>query len=292
MKPVILIHKDNTELLTNSSLCLIKGEVGSGKSRLAMNIMVGLSGVSDNLGLEYIPCPIDLHVIYVSTEMSKYHLGLRYSKIINSTSIEYRDKLKFLDMCMLSIDDKFKDLKEACALFKPYVLIIDQLADFVNNVNDIEQANNLVKKLMEIMELYDCAIIGILHQNEDSGITTKARGHIGSVAEQKVVSSIAIAANSYGFKIQTTKLREGKQLRIDATFDESTGMLTQKDPKVKFDYLLTHLKFPSNASDLDNQIAKLINKSVATARNLKKEMLDENLIVSTKDGKSEVYNKI
>ena len=33
MKPLLLIKKDHTELLTNSSLMIIKGEVGSGKRR-------------------------------------------------------------------------------------------------------------------------------------------------------------------------------------------------------------------------------------------------------------------
>lgn len=287
MKPVILIQKDKTELLTNSSLCLIKGEAGSGKSRLVMNMMVGLSGIDEGLGFEYIKCPEDKHVVYISTEMSRYHMQKRLKAIIERTGKEYEKNLRFVDF--MNIENKVVELAGLCEELNPYVIIIDQIGDFVSNINDIEQCIALVNKLTNGIEKKDCAIIGILHQNEDSGISSKARGHLGSILEQKVVSSIGIASNQHGFNICTTKLREGKPFKLYAEFDESTEMLKLRD--MDNSSIVDKLVFPANASELDNQIATLLNKSIATARVVKKELLRKKVIVSAKEGKFEVFNK-
>ena len=276
MKPVILIKKDGSELLTNSSLCLIKGETGSGKSRLAMNFMVGLSGVSDDLELEYAPCPEEKTVVYISTEMSRYHLQRRYLKVLSHCPKEYENKLKFFDFNGSS--DLLADLKEVAKHTNPYVIIIDQLGDFLSNINDIEQSTLLIKELMNGLEKYDCAIIGILHQNEDSGLQTKARGHIGSLLEQKVVSSIAIADRRDYFVIETTKLREGKPLKIYAVFNEETEMLSKKTNE----NLLERISFPCTASEFDNQLMKLTNRSANTAKKIRQTWEQENKIIQSK----------
>lgn len=289
MRPLILIKKDSSELLVNSSLCLIKGEVGSGKSRLAMNLMVGLSGVGDNLGLEYNPCPEDKYVIYISTEMSRYHLQRRLLKVLEESKDGFESRLKFVDFAFVPAEEKITELRELCKEFPPYVIIIDQLGDFVTNINDIEQSTELVKQLMNGIEKYDCGIIGIIHQNEDSGINSKARGHIGSIFEQKVVSSIAISDTAKGFTIQTTKLREGKQIRFNATFDESTEMLKYTEV-LKDEDILSKINFPCTASQLDEQVSKITKMSIPTARNIKKRLVEEGKIKSIKEGKNEIYN--
>ena len=287
MKPVILIKKDKSELLTNSSLCLIKGETGSGKSRLAMNIMVGLSGVDESLDFQYAKCPEDKHVVYISTEMSRYHLQKRLKAILAKTGLEYEKNLRFVDF--MGIDDKIGELKQLCEELNPYIIIIDQIGDFVLNINDIEQCIKLVNQLANGLEKNDCAIIGILHQNEDSGINSKARGHLGSILEQKVVSSIAISANSSGFNIKTTKLREGIPIQMNAEFDEETEMLKIKNKDNTS--IVDKLTLPCNASDLDSQICKLTSKAITTARSIKKDLLNKGVLVVEKEGKFEVFKK-
>ena len=145
MKPVILIKNNQSEILTTNSICLLKGEVGSGKSRLAMNIMVGLSGTAEGLNLEYTKCPDDKHVIYLSTEMSPYHLQRRLLKVLSITGKEYQDKLKVFDIN--GVNKLSEEIKEICSKYNPYVIIIDQLADFLTDVNSIEQSKQLLEYL-------------------------------------------------------------------------------------------------------------------------------------------------
>lgn len=288
MKPLLLIKKDQTELLTNSSLMIIKGEVGSGKSRVAMNFMVGFSGVPEDLEFEYEPCPDGKHVIYISTEMSRYHLQKRLLKILELTPPEYEEKLVMLDAMML--DNKISELEEICKLYPPHVIIIDQLADLVNNINDITEATNLIKKLSNGLEMFDCGIIGIIHQNEDSQHSSKARGHLGSVFEQKVVSSLAISDNSNRFKIRTTKVREGKPIQFDAVFNEETTMLSRIEIPKGID-LINRLVLPATRAEVYNQLKGPTNRtSAATLKPILDKLIEEKFLIETAKGKSSIIS--
>lgn len=290
MKPLLLIKKDKTELLTNSSLMIVKGEVGSGKSRLAMNFMVGFSGVKEDLEFEYEPCPEGKHVIYLSTEMSRYHLQKRLLKVLESVPPEYESKLVFLDAMML--EDKLADLEEICKKYPPHVIIIDQLGDLVTDINNIAEATNSIKRLANGIEKTDCGIIGIIHQNEDSGISSKARGHLGSAFEQKVVSSMAISDHSKGYKIKTTKVREGKHINIDAVFNETTSML-KLIVIPKDDDLVDQLKTPCNRSALYDQLKSLTKKtSPTTLKEMTNDLIKKGLLKETVNGKSSIIEKI
>ena len=287
MKPVILIKQSESELLTNSSLMLIKGEVGSGKSRLAMNLMVGLLTGKEDLHLEYTICPKDKYILYISTEMSKYHLQRRLLKVLEQVPEELHERLIFLDSVEDTVEQKLPELTKAVKEYPPHVIIIDQLADFVTNINDIEQANNIITKLMNGIEKTDCAIIAIVHQNEDSGLDSKARGHLGSVFEQKVVSSIAISDNRKGFTIKSTKIREGKQLALKAEFNEKTEMLKLKS---EVEVNLSELTYPITREDLIEYLNKQFECAKSTSATHIAKYLEEGILTSFKDGKFTKYN--
>lgn len=286
MKPIILIKHEKTELLTNSSLMLIKGEVGSGKSRLAMNMMLGLLTGKEDLELEYEVCPSDKYVVYISTEMSKYHLQRRLLKVLSKVPENKHDQLIFLDSVNVSIEDKLKDLQEIVQTYPPHVIIIDQLADFVANINEIEQSSKLINSLMNGLEKSDCAIIGIVHQNEDSGLDSKARGHLGSMLEQKVVSSLAISDTRKGFTIKSTKVREGKQLNIKAIFNEQTEMLIKKEDKA-FD--LTTLTYPISREQLITTLNTANDCADRTSANIIAKYIEEGILTSFREGKFTKY---
>jgi RecA-family ATPase len=287
MKPVIVIKSNNSELLTSNSLCLVKGEVGSGKSRLVMNIMTGLLSGNDDLKLHYTKCPKDKQVVYVSTEMSKYHLQRRLLKVLDNIPNELEENLVFLDFS--TSEDKIEDLTNALEDLNPYVIIIDQIADFILNINDIESGIKLYKKINYIIEKFGVSVITILHQNEDSGINSKARGHLGSILEQKSVSSIAISNTRDGFKIRTTKLREGVHMYIDAEFNKETEML-KAVKKLKTDEILVKLKLPATAQELISQYMELINKSESYVRKEIKKLVEEKKLQTTKEGKNVIYS--
>ena len=64
--------------------------------------------------------------------------------------------------------------------------------DLVSDVNDIEQSNDCVQKLMEWSANYDCHIISVIHSNFGSN---KATGHLGSCLMKKTETEIHLETN-------------------------------------------------------------------------------------------------
>lgn len=69
------------------------------------------------------------------------------------------------------------------------LVIIDGLADLVNDVNNIEQCNELIEKVMTWTVRYDCHIITAVHSNFGS---EKPTGHLGSAMEKKAETQIQL----------------------------------------------------------------------------------------------------
>jgi hypothetical protein len=58
-----------------------------------------------------------------------------------------------------------------------------ELQILVSDVNNLEESNACVQKLMEWSAIYNCHIITVIHSNYGS---SKPTGHLGSFLEKKV----------------------------------------------------------------------------------------------------------
>jgi len=66
---------------------------------------------------------------------------------------------------------------------------IDGIGDYVQDVNDATEANELVAQLQTLAMEYDCPIICIIHVNPNG---TKTRGHLGSQLERKAETNLRL----------------------------------------------------------------------------------------------------
>ena len=73
------------------------------------------------------------------------------------------------------------------------LLIIDGIADLVSDVNDLEQSNLCVQKLMEWTAKFNCHIMTVIHSNAG---TSKPTGHLGSFLEKKAETQIELELNT------------------------------------------------------------------------------------------------
>jgi len=78
------------------------------------------------------------------------------------------------------------------------MLIIDGYADLSRDVNNQEQAVEVVQKWMDMTELYNVALLGVLHLNP--GSDTKSRGHLGSQLERKSKTVLQIDVDAEGIR--------------------------------------------------------------------------------------------
>lgn len=285
MSNTVIIRKGESELLCNQSLMLVKGTVGSAKSRLCLNMIKGLLGADDGLGLEYVACPKERHVLYISTEMIPYHLQKRYISLIDSVGSDYNTRAEFY--CYHE-EDSVSDLEKVFSERKPYVVFIDQVADLIPTVNDEEKSNKLVRLLSRLAYTYDTAIVLVIHQNEGSGTQSKSRGHLGSTLEQKCISSVAISKKNGSFKIQTTKVREGVPVVISAIFDASTSMLKEKNTRKD---VFDSLSLPCTSGELKEQIMAALSCSYSHAEGIIRSYNSEGRLLKEKSGRNTIYSK-
>lgn len=84
-------------------------------------------------------------------------------------------------------------------------ILIDGVADLVNDVNDPGECNPLVAELHGLAIKYDTPILGVIHFNPG---TAKSRGHLGSQLERKAETNLMLEKEG-----ETTVIWSEKQRR-------------------------------------------------------------------------------
>ena len=125
----------------------------------------------------------DKIVLDFDTEQSDWHaqrVFKRTPKIINGyyenykpyalRKLDYKERLEFIEWCIYK---KYQDIGLIC---------IDGIADLVSDVNNLQEANDMMQKLMKWSSDTMAHIMVIVHANWGS---TKATGHLGSAIQKK-----------------------------------------------------------------------------------------------------------
>jgi len=153
-------------------------------------------------------------VIHIDTEQGKWHCqrvfkrtldmsGLKENKDYHPFSLRtigYQDRIKFINYCLAH---KFDDIG---------LLIIDGVADLVSDVNNLQECNLIVQKIMEWSTTYNCHIALVIHSNFG---TDKATGHLGSLLEKKTECQIQLEANTVHKDLITVKCKRTRNYSFE-----------------------------------------------------------------------------
>jgi len=110
-------------------------------------------------------------------------------------TISYKQRLEFIEYCL----EENKD--------KNGLVIIDGIADCVSDVNNLEESNLCVQKIMQLSARYNCHIITVIHSNFGS---SKPTGHLGSFLEKKTETQIELEANTVNKDWVTVKCKRSR----------------------------------------------------------------------------------
>lgn len=88
-------------------------------------------------------------------------------------------------------------------------VLIDGIADFVQNPNDPDEAFAVVTRLHQLAVKYDTVIFCVLHFNPTPD-TNKARGHLGSELERKCETNLTLEKKDGVTVIYTTTARHAE----------------------------------------------------------------------------------
>jgi hypothetical protein len=134
-------------------------------------------------------------ILHLDTEQSRADHHSCVERARKRAGIAAADRLHSYSIVTFKISERMevlrRKMKQLASKSKVDCVIVDGLADLLPDVNNNEQANDLVAELMRMAQEYDCAIIGVIHENPgtDAG---KTRGHLGSELQRKAYANIRI----------------------------------------------------------------------------------------------------
>jgi hypothetical protein len=148
-------------------------------------------------------------VIHIDTEQGKWHCQKVFKRVLDMNSIDYsknyytfglrtigyKERIQFIEYCL---EHKVKNTG---------LLIIDGIADLVSDVNNLEESNACVQKLMEWSANYKVHIMCVIHSNFGSD---KPTGHLGSFLEKKAETQIQLEANTVNKDWITVKCKRSR----------------------------------------------------------------------------------
>jgi hypothetical protein len=146
-------------------------------------------------------------LIHLDTEQGKWHCQRVFKRVaeMSGTSdgyltyglrtINYKDRIDFIDYCL-------EHKAENAGL-----LIVDGIADLCADVNNIEESNACVQRLMEWSAKHKVHIMCVIHSNFGSD---KPTGHLGSFLEKKAETQIQLEANTVNKEWITVKCKRSR----------------------------------------------------------------------------------
>lgn len=190
----ILKQKDVT-IFSRDAMSLITGKAKSRKTFFLSAIVAALA--KNNEVLTFKRCST-CKTLWIDTEQSIFHFHKAVSRayeMANISTIQNSEDIIPLSFSVLTTEERKTKLKEAVEEYRPDVIIIDGIRDFVLDINDVKESSRLKDLLMWIHHQYDCHICSVLHQNKGD---SNARGHLGSELTNKseTVFSLEPIANT------------------------------------------------------------------------------------------------
>lgn len=191
---VFLFKLFGTPCFPRGDLTTITGPAKSGKTFLVSMLMACCVN-RRVLEFERI-CEEPLRVVLLDTEQSrmttKRILTDRVSKMIGLTDPNQSSTLNafpdeqfyVLNARSLTPKERVDMLRLAIETYKPDIVIVDGIADLMDDINNGPDATTLMQQLLGMAAAHNCNITTIIHLNR-SGERLNLRGWIGTVMVQK-----------------------------------------------------------------------------------------------------------
>ena len=126
-------------------------------------------------------------VLYMDTEQKQSDVKLIVTDVIQMTGLEAEfvdDHLQVYALRRRDFSLLLDDMRLLISDFRPQVVVVDGIVEFVASFNDESMAKQLIHELLCISEDYRLAMVCVLHTNK-SDDDHNMRGHLGTMLAQK-----------------------------------------------------------------------------------------------------------
>tara|TARA_R100000781_G_scaffold63121_1_gene40045 strand:- start:1988 stop:2824 length:837 start_codon:yes stop_codon:yes gene_type:complete len=163
-------------------------------------------------------------LLHFDTEQGKWHAQRVFKRAVDMADMDGSENICYYTYGLRTLGFKTRiEFIEHCIKTKRRsgLVVIDGIADLVGDVNNLEESNACVQKLMEWSAKYNCHIICVIHSNFGSD---KPTGHLGSFLEKKCETQIQLEANTVNKDWVTVKCKRSRGYAFDTFSFEVNGL--------------------------------------------------------------------
>jgi len=156
------------------------------------------------------------HLIHFDTEQGNFHASLVFKRPMEMSGnkienyhtyalrqLSHQDRIDFIEYCLY---EKLEGKEIG-------LVIIDGIADLCSDVNNIEESNLVVQKLMKWTKELHCHIVTVIHSNFG---TDKPTGHLGSALEKKAETQIQLELNTVNKELVTVSCKRSRNTSFES----------------------------------------------------------------------------
>lgn len=151
-------------------------------------------------------------LVHFDTEQGRFHAHKTFKRVLEMSDLEDQC-YDTLALRTLTPDERV-DLIDYMLKYNKNIgmVVIDGVADLVNDVNDIDASNKVVQKVMKWTEQYNIHIVTVIHTNYNSN---KPTGHLGSALEKKAETQIQLEKDEDDTGIIHVKCKASRSKSFD-----------------------------------------------------------------------------
>lgn len=299
-RPIPIITFNGVGILYTGELMTLSGEAKAGKSAMLSAIMAKVLNQQAQ-GFDIIKTEkTDYPILHFDTEqpIHRHSDNQKYHIIKRAGLKEFPKQLMSYNLRRMSVEDRQLMVSELIESVKieyggVFMVIIDGIADFIQDANDTKQSSAIVNWLLEISTTHNCGVINVIHLNPaPEGGFVKQRGHLGSELQRKTDTLIVVKKDgkTENSIITAQYLRNGgigKFGEHRIRYDEETNMHQMVQDVEPMDNLpnqrYTQLTKQLAGVNKKDAIRDLVNKGVYNTLSLAskavKELLDYDYMV-------------
>lgn len=243
----------------------VKGMAKHGKSYLCSLIVASVLGCDT---FDITTNHTDSKVIYFDTEQNDRNaqkLQQRIHALLGWNPKEPNPRLQTYPMRKFTTAQRAAFVDLVTREEKPTAIVVDGIADLIDDFNDVAQSQKVVLDLMKLSAEVNCACICVLHEARTSG-DGGMKGHLGSLLLQKVSDCL-----------------ESK--KVDSVVFNVTQTETRNRPIDKFSFVINGEGLPEPADEYNRQKAQ--ERAETAQRELR-----ENIVKAFGERESMRYNEL
>lgn len=175
---------DGTGIFALGDIHGLKGKQKSGKSAVLKVCAAALMKGQQFRVKSELEEPV---VLFLDTEQQTADVKLIVDEVKRMTDAtdDYIDShLLLFTLRRRSYDTLLDDTRLLIGEYRPQVVFLDGIVDFIQSFNDEVLSRQLIKDLLMLCEESGCAIVCVLHENKAAD-DENMRGHLGTVLSQK-----------------------------------------------------------------------------------------------------------